>query len=83
MNGAEREKYNYNVAASVVENSHYEPKHVDFEAFVRNLLWAAERDYMCDDSNSLFDRGVLNREVFAEWIAETDVRDYDRDMHIA
>ena len=43
------------------------------------LVAAAEESYIADTGNSLYsaEGGMLNKAVFAEWLAEQSVTDYD------
>lgn len=74
----EEKKCDLDRAADVITVNGYAPKEISIEELTERIVFAAEDDFMTDEDNRLFsDNGMLNREVFAEWLSLQSVSDYD------
>lgn len=74
----EKEKCDLDRAADVITANGYEPKEISIEELTERIVADAEEDFMKDDNNALFsDNGMLDREVFAEWLSLQSISEYD------
>lgn len=78
-NTPEEKKCDLDRAADVITANGYRPSEITLEHLTERLVASAEEEFMSDENNSLYSgkNGSLNKEVFAEWLAEQAVSDYD------
>lgn len=76
-NTPENKKCDLDRAADVILKS-YRPQKITLEELALRLVAAAEEDMIRDDKDSLYsDNGMLNRDVFAEWLSIETISEYD------
>ena len=76
-NTPEDKKCDLDRAADMILRS-YKPQNITLEELALRLIAAAEEDMIRDDKNSLYsDNGMLNKEVFAEWLSIESISEYD------
>lgn len=76
-NTPENKKCDLDRAAEVILKS-YRPQKITLEELALRLIAAAEEDMIRDNKNFLYsDNGMLNRDVFAEWLSIETISEYD------
>ena len=75
----EEKKCDLDRAADIITRNGYAPQKISVEELTMRLIAAAEKSYIADTGNSLYsaEGGMLNKAVFAEWLAEQSITDYD------
>jgi hypothetical protein len=74
----ESKKCDLDRAADVITVNGYAPKEISIEELTERIVADAEEDFMKDDDNTLFsDNGMLNKEVFSEWLSMQSISEYD------
>lgn len=53
------------------------PKNVDIETLLLRLIANAEEQYMTDETNKLYKDGMLDTEVFEEYLSTICIADFD------